>query len=245
VGEHDADRSHTSRSRRGLHALQSQVRPGSFAVLLIAAATVYVLNALAIASTAGSLLAQLARLGLMFASVYVLSGRRVTAWLGTLLGATTYTLDVVILPIDPRLARLLQDSLTAGFSGWILVVVLREVFRPTTTERNAVVGALAGFLLILTVFTRLHGLVETLSPGAYHTDGGALAERGTAYVVATFQYFSTVTLTTVGFGDIVPLTRLARLLTGVEAIVGQFYVAVVIAALVGRAVAGRSTDRSS
>jgi voltage-gated potassium channel Kch len=220
------------------------VRPGSFSFLLVAAAMLYLLNALAIASTVGSLVVQLARLGLVFASVYVLSARRVTAWLGTLLGAIVYTLDVAMLPIDPQAARVLQDSITTAFIVWILVVVLREVFRPTTTERNAVVGALAGFLLLLAVFTRLHGLAEALSPGAYHTDGGALSERGEANVVATFQYFSTVTLTTVGFGDIVPVTSLARLLTGVEAIVGQFYVAVVIAALVGRAVGSRSADRS-
>jgi voltage-gated potassium channel Kch len=168
----------------------------------------------------------------------------VTAWIGAFLAAVVYFLELTVLPIDPWIARVLQDSITAGFIAWILVVVLREVFRPATSEGNAVVGALAGFLLILSVFTRLHGLAEALSPGAYHADGGPFAERGIADVVATFQYFSTVTLTTVGFGDIVPVTRFARLLTGFEAIVGQFYVAVVIAALVGRAAAGRAAGRA-
>jgi len=244
LSEHDSERSHVSRSQRGLHVLRTGLRPGSFAVLLVAGALVYVLNALAITSALGTLLAQLARLGLLFASIYVLSAQRRTAWIGAALAAVVYLLELTSLPIDPRVARVLQDGITAGFITWILVVVLREVFRPTTSEHNAVVGALAGFLLILAVFTRLHGLAEALSPGAYHADGGPFSERGTTDVVATFQYFSTVTLTTVGFGDIVPVTRLARLLTGFEAIVGQFYVAVVIAALVGRAAAGRVADRS-
>jgi hypothetical protein len=53
-------------------------------------------------------------------------------------------------------------------------------------------------------------------------------------LLAVFQYFSTITVTTVGFGDIVPVTPAARLATGLEAIMGQLYLAVVIAILVGR-----------
>jgi len=58
-------------------------------------------------------------------------------------------------------------------------------------------------------------------------------------LIAVFQYFSTITLTTVGYGDIVPVTPAARLVTGLEAIVGQLYLAVVIAILVGRVSARR------
>jgi voltage-gated potassium channel Kch len=58
-------------------------------------------------------------------------------------------------------------------------------------------------------------------------------------VIAAFQYFSTVTLTTVGFGDIVPVSPDARLAWGLEAMVGQVLVAVVVATLVGRVAARR------
>ena len=220
------------------------MRPGSFSLLLVAGTLMYFLNALAIASTVGVIIEQMARLGLLFAGIYVLSARRMAAWLGTILGALVCALDVGVLRLDPRVVRVLGDSITATFLVWVLTVILREVFRPVTTERNAIMGALGGFLLILTIFTRVHGLVEALSPGAYRREGGAASARAEAEEVATFQYFSTVTMTTVGFGDIVPVTLGARLVTGLEAIVGQFYVAVVIAALVGRAAAARSADRT-
>jgi voltage-gated potassium channel Kch len=103
-------------------------------------------------------------------------------------------------------------------------------------------GALGGFFLILTIFARVHGLIEALSPGAYRMEAGT--PRAAVADVATFQYFSTVTMTTVGFGDIVPVALEARLATGLEAMVGQLYVAVVIAALVGRAAAARSAERA-
>lgn len=230
------------RSKGALHTLRRQLRPGSFPLLLFAGALVYVLNALAITSTLGAVLVYIARLALLFAGMYVLSAQRATAWLAVILGTLDYVLDLVTLPGDPRLGRVLQDASTAVFLGWILVVVMREVFRSAVSERNAILGALAGFLLILMTFTRLHSLVEALSPGAYGAGIGPASERTVAADVATFQYFSTVTLTTVGFGDIVPVSLGARLATGLEAIVGQFYVAVVIATLVGRAVGARRGD---
>jgi len=141
-------------------------------------------------------------------------------------------------PTEP-LNRVLQDSIASVFLLWVIAVVLRDVFRPTTSERDAVIGALSGFVLILTVFMRLHGLVEATFPGSYRTDGPPLAERSDMQLIALFQYFSTITLTTVGFGDIVPVAPGARLLTGLEAGVGQIYLAVVIATLVSRVAAHR------
>jgi voltage-gated potassium channel Kch len=171
--------------------------------------------------------------------MYVLSANRVMVWAAVLMVGLFITLDARLWALDPQVRRVLEDSITVGFLLWVLVVVLRAVFRSTTKERDAVVGALCGFVLILEIFLRLHGLLEALWPGSYHTDGQPFSERSDMMLIAVFQYFSTVTLTTVGFGDIVPVTPPARLATGLEAIVGQLYLAVVIATLVGRVAARR------
>ena len=208
--QHDPEGHHPSRSHRALQAVRSHVQPGSFPLLL----------------GAGLLL-------------YVLSASRTTLWLGAITIALSLTFAARVWGLDPRVNRVLQDATATGFLLWVLVVVLREVFRPSTRERDAVVGALCGFVLILMVFMRVHGLLEALSPDSYHMDVPSNSERSDAMLVAVFQYFSTVTLTTVGFGDIVPVAPAARLVTGLEAIVGQLYLAVVIATLVGRAAARR------
>ncbi len=228
-----------SRSRRALRAVRSRVQRGSFPLLLGSVALLYVLNGLAITSSVGSTLVMSARIGVLCASVYVLSGNRATMWLAVLIGAVALGFEGRLWIVDPRVARVAQDAVTVGFLLWILFVVLREVFRAATKEIDAVVGALCGFMIILTIFTRLHALLEASSPGAYQTSGPPLAERPDESLVATFQYFSTVTLTTVGFGDIVPVAPTARLATGLEAILGQLYLAVVIATLVGRAAVRR------
>jgi len=220
-----------------LLAVRSQVQPGSFPLLLLASLLLYVLNGLAVESMAGAMLAQLGRVGVMAAGLYVLSANRVTVWLGVLVVGLLFTFEARLWGLDPQVNRAFQDSLTGGLLLWIFVVVLREVFRPATAERDAIIGALCGFLIILMIFMRVHGLLEALSPGSYHADGPPLAGRSDVALVAVFQYFSTVTVTTVGFGDIVPVAPAARLATGLEAIVGQLYLAVVIATLVGRVVA--------
>ena len=172
------------------------------------------------------------------AGLYVLSASRVTLWLGVVVLAIVITFEARLWPLDPRISRGLQDAIVIGFLLWVLFVVLREVFRPGTTAQNAVVGALCGFLIILFVFARVHGLIEALYPHSYRADGPPLSERSDAMVLASFQYFSTTTLTTLGC-DIVPITPTARIATGLETIVGQFYLAVVIATLVGRLAGAR------
>src|SRR5262249_54498420 len=88
--------------------------------------------------------------------------------------------------------RLLKDTSMTGFLLWVLVVVLREVLRPSTSGVDAVVGALCGFLLILFVFMRVHRLIEALRPDSYRTDGPPFSQRSDEMLVATFQYFGTI-----------------------------------------------------
>jgi voltage-gated potassium channel Kch len=237
--QHGPENHEPSRSLRALRVVRSQVQPGSFPLLLVALLLVYVLNGLAVDSITTKILVLGARVGVAGAGIYVLSANRVTLWLGILVVGLQITFEGQLWGLDPWVNRVLQDAMTMAFLLWVLVVVLREVFRSSTAELEAVIGALCGFVLILTFFMRLHGLIEALDPGSYQANGPPLSACSDVMLVAIFQYFSTVTLTTVGFGDIVPVTPAARLATGLEAIVGQLYLAVVIATLVGRVAAQR------
>ncbi|MCW5890816.1 MAG: two pore domain potassium channel family protein [bacterium] len=236
---HPHDDHETSRSRRALHAMRSQIQPGSFPLLLAAIGTLYVLNGLAASSELAEGLLLAAHVAVLVASIYALSARRETLAVAVMMGVVALAFELRVLGVGYVPHRLGEDVVSIAFLLWILVVVLREVVRPTTAERDAVLGALCGFLMILTIFTRVHALLEVLVPGSYQgvALGGVPARPGV--VLSTFQYFSTVTLTTTGFGDIVPVSVPARLVTGLEAIVGQLYLAVVVASLVGRAVGRR------
>src|SRR5215475_15858054 len=181
--QHVPEDQHRSRSHVTLQAMRSRVQPGSFPLLLVALLLFYVLNGVAVDLPGNAIVG---RVAVACAGLYVLSASRTTLWLGVLVVALLITFEARLWTLDLRVGRVLQDTITTGFLLWVLVVVLREVFRPRTSEVDAVVGALCGFLLILMVFVYVHGAIEALSPDSYR-DGPPFAGRSDAMVLATFQ----------------------------------------------------------
>ena len=117
--------------------------------------------------------------------------------------------------------------LVAGLT--LSVVVARAVFAPGRVTYHRVVGAVLLYLIIGLTFVALYGFVALAVPEAFTnlpTLHGELAVSG------NLIYFSFVTLTTTGYGDIAPLHPYARSLANVEAIIGQIYPATLLARLV-------------
>jgi hypothetical protein len=106
-------------------------------------------------------------------------------------------------------------------------LVLEHVFREGPITGDRVRGAIAAYLLLGLVWTFAYVLIERFSPGAIRATEGAASNNN-----AHFAYYSFVTLTTLGYGDIVPVHPLARSLAIGEALVGQLYPAILIARLV-------------
>lgn len=104
------------------------------------------------------------------------------------------------------------------------------VFRSITQHRNismaTVMGAISLFLLIGLFFASVHHLIHQFDPDAYAVSVGELE-------ASTFQYFSFITLTTVGFGDVLAVTNFTRMLVAMEAVVGQVFLVTVVALVVG------------
>ena len=99
-----------------------------------------------------------------------------------------------------------------------------------------ILGAINVYLLFAIAFMFLHAFVEVGNPGAYLYQGESLsvALKGHHEVdsLAFLLYFSIVTLTTLGYGDIAPAIPAARMLCALEAVIGQLFVAIFIARMV-------------
>jgi hypothetical protein len=108
------------------------------------------------------------------------------------------------------------------------VVAVRAIFLPGPVDLNKVTGSLCVYLLIGIAWAEAYQLLHAYDPGAFsgieQQQGHALSWR--------LLYFSFVTLTTLGYGDVLPLTIYAQILTAMETVIGQFYLAVLVAALV-------------
>jgi ion channel len=129
--------------------------------------------------------------------------------------------------------RSARTDLYLDSAAWLIaglgVVVARAVFGPGRITYHRVVGAVLLYLIIGLTFVALYGFVALAGPEAF-TNLPTL--HGDFSVAGNLIYFSFVTLTTTGYGDIAPVHPYARSLANVEAIIGQIYPATLLARLV-------------
>ena len=122
--------------------------------------------------------------------------------------------------------------------------ILSNVFKHRTITRETVAGAICVYLLMGTMWADVYGLMEIVKPGTFPAYETATGDKITNPQLRSsqFHYFSFVTLSTLGYGDITPNTREAQSLASMEAIIGQLFLAVLIARLVGQQVSHREED---
>jgi len=115
------------------------------------------------------------------------------------------------------------------FLIYSLLLAIKHILFAPKIDINKIVGSVTIYLLIGIIWALLYGLVEEVFTGSF--EGTHLADDGSRFW--DLIYFSFVTLTTLGYGDILPVNTYARTLAYMEAIVGQFYIAILVASLVG------------
>ncbi len=110
------------------------------------------------------------------------------------------------------------------------LIIAYEAVHERWVTRDTLLGALAVYLLIGITSTVVYEVIEVLAPGSFTNLQGLSPEEA----FAELNYFSLVTLTTLGYGDIAPVAPTARTMAVLEAIVGQFFVAGVVGLLISR-----------
>ena len=138
------------------------------------------------------------------------------------------------------LAKVLQILFFLLIAG----AILAKVFKAKRITRETVAGAICAYLLMGTIWADVYGIMEIVKPGTFPAYETASGEKITDPHLRSsqFHYFSFVTLSTLGYGDITPKTREAQSLASMEAIIGQLFLAVLIARLVGQQVSRRDEE---
>jgi hypothetical protein len=125
-------------------------------------------------------------------------------------------------------------SLTSAFVLLTTTTVLISVLRSREVTSDTVVGGISVYLLIGVGFAALYTLAEHVAPSSFAGAGVAdLESMSEQRLFSRFLYYSFVTLSTLGYGDITPVGDVARSLAAVEAVLGQLFIAIFIARLVG------------
>jgi hypothetical protein len=149
------------------------------------------------------------------------------------------------LPVQPAPPLAVGLHLTAAlFLALTVTAILRAVSRRETVSADAIYGAFCGYLLVGVAFSHVYAAIDAVSPTAFEEKvSPAARRRDDERRHFTLLYFSLITLTTVGYGDVTPATAPARGLAVIEAVLGQFYLAVLIAQLIGKWVSQPSPGR--
>jgi voltage-gated potassium channel len=173
---------------------------------------------------------------LMLAAILSLCVERRQRGFAILLGVPTILLSLVgrTLPngVDHWalfLGHLCEVTFLFG-AAWLIV---RSLFNADSLSFDSIFGAVCGYLFLGLGWAVLYLMIEGFRPGSFAVGRSVIASGEPSYIHPhVLSYYSFVTLTTVGYGDVTPLSPITRTLAWIEAMTGQFYLAVVVAGLV-------------
>jgi voltage-gated potassium channel len=231
-----------------LHPMQ-QYRPWRFLVLLITLILLLVVGPMAMGFSARGPLSSIFYSLVMIAAMLALSEGRWTIRAAIVLGLLalvgrwlTYLLAAAsenIIPLADHLVEIL-------FLAFVAAMILRAIFTQGSITLDSIFGAICVYLLVGTAWGSLYSMTEVVAPGSFQASGQLAGTLNSAEArQSILVYYSFVTLTTVGYGDITPVSAQARTLSWLEAMMGQFYIAVLVAFLVGIRVSQRPANRDS
>ena len=174
------------------------------------------------------------------ASVFALStGHQRYLVVPAVLGAVTLFgifEDAAGLEIVPGLAVEVSALLLFAYTT---VFVLQSVLRRDRVTGDTLCGAIAVYLMMGLTWSFAHVLLQHLRPGSYRVVAGGMRMANSKELL----YFSYVTLATLGYGDVIPVTDGARSLAVLEALGGTVYMAILVARLIGLSLAHSGTPR--
>ena len=155
-----------------------------------------------------------------------------------------FTVAVLLVAVASELVEFngLRYLYLLGGLGYFLLtawLALKQVFAPGPVDANRIVGAICLYLLMGMIWAMLYLLAATASIDSFK----GVETTNWFDNFSELTYFSFVTLTTLGYGDITPVLPVPRVLVYLEAIVGQFYLAVLVASLIGISIAGQRLGR--
>lgn len=187
---------------------------------------------------------------MIIAATFAVGGRGRSFWFMGVLAVPAVVFQV----LDAALLRADTQVLGHGFGmlfiGAVILRLLRLVFQSQCVTNDTIFASLCVYLLLATFWMYVYSLIELKDPGAFSYSQTELAhltqkEEGLPLRVMRLGappagiefYFSVVTMTTLGYGDILPVSPAARSAATLQAVLGQLYLAVLVARLVGLHVA--------
>lgn len=175
--------------------------------------------------------------GFLLFALYQITRRSSDLVIGLALGIPAVASGVfnALTPNTPAI-NAIPTILGAAFLGFLVWRIFKDIFHGDRITSEQIFGSVCAYLLIGLMFSNLYGFLFLVDPDAF-AFSDALVEHLTIQRenqnFGIFTYFSFVTMTSLGYGDMSPISEMARTLAWVQAVLGQLYLAITVAALVG------------
>lgn len=174
---------------------------------------------------------------MLLSAIFVISGSRRHLVVGVILSIPTVLLQSVNAVRPSEQLSAWGYAVTILFLGYIVALVIQALFQQRTITADSICASLCAYLLLGIAWAFIYALIEHQMPESFHiskahlTDTDQLNVNGAHLGFAI--YYSFVTLSTLGYGDVIPVNSISRVFSYSEAVVGQIYLAVLVARLVG------------
>ncbi len=155
------------------------------------------------------------------------------------ISAIAFWLLWTLTPVEMRNTGIPVMLLWTFFGGWSAIRLIRRLARERMVNAAVLQGALAGYLMLGLASGLLLCGLETIQPGSFRgidigTETAGLTHSVWGLNFAELNYFAFVSLTTMGYGDVVPMTAPASMICVMIAVTGTFYIAAVMGVLISR-----------
>jgi len=181
-------------------------------------------------SRTGAFLGGVASLLTLTGAIFAVRTKRWTLWVALALALATVAASAKAFLGGVRGDWIVEATFSA-FYAFMAVAVFLEVITTSRVTSDTMYGAVCVYLLVGMAFGSLYDLIETLHPGSFQIN----VDTAVPAVIRwrTLIFFSFMTLTTIGLGDVTPTTVQTQSLTAIEGVIGVLYLAVLIARIVG------------
>jgi hypothetical protein len=188
-------------------------------------------------SDIGTFILDIGYLIILLSSIYAISERKKVFFISLFLAFVAFSSTALNYLFMTNSLRLVTTSSLGLFFIVMAVAILSTIMKSEKVRTETIYAAICVYLLLGIIWMMLFSVIEIIEPGSFLLGGAPVVdwqgEPVRRNVFSNFVYYSFVTLTTLGYGDITPVSPQARGLSSLEAVVGQLYIAVLIARLVG------------
>jgi len=213
----------------------AHVLKGRCLFLLLALLALLVLYPTVQSGRGAAVFVQLLHAGTLLGGVYAVSDTRRHIYTALLIAIPQVIVAVIAHAIEPghparTSATALELGLLIVFYVYAISQVLAYTMRGRRVTGDKISGVISGYLMLGLAWAFLYSLIEILAPGSMSFSTGTAPDD--PHRMLDLIYFSFATITTLGYGDITPLTDRARSLALLEAVTGVLYIAVMVSSLV-------------